>query len=349
LEDAKKILKDLEELEKKSESKIVTHSYSIQKGYILKFSGRTRDRAEAERFFKSVIEDDPSSMPNNTSRTQYLSMSLFALYELCDLYLEELEMSNNLKIIKDINPLISRLFRYANQFNSNLLLTEVKVFQAKLELIQLKFDNAKRLLIEAQDLAELKKNQRFARTISYEHDRLIEQRELWENLKMTEAPFSERIKLASFDGILDRIQGKRSEKAPEMINEQPVLLLILAEGGVLIFSYPFTDEWKYDTEIFSSFLSAFTSFSDEFFSKGLDRVKFGDDTLLLQTVVPFSIGYLYKGQTYPAKLKLTTFIKKIQELSSIWQTLDKFSKASQVAELKDVPQIEQLIKDIFVK
>jgi hypothetical protein len=95
-------------------------------------------------------------------------------------------------------------------------------------------------------------------------------------------------------------------------------------------------------------VSAFTSFSDEFFSKGLDRVKFGDDTLLLQTVDDFSIGYLYKGQTYPAKQKLTKFTEEIKNNASVWQTLEKFYQTSQVAELKDLPQIETLIKDIFI-
>ncbi|MFX1490293.1 MAG: hypothetical protein ACFFBI_14170, partial [Promethearchaeota archaeon] len=262
-------------------------------------------------------------------------------------YIEELGMSNDLEIIKDINPLIDRLFYLADKAKSNLLATEVALFRSKLSLVQLNFDEAKLLMTKAQEIAESNNIQFLAHRISNHHDDLLEQQDRWDRLRSTNAPISERIEMASFEGVLDGIRGKISDDSPEYVNEQPVLLLLIAEGGVLIFSYPFADEWQHDTEIFGSFLSAFNSFSDEFFSKGLDRVKFGDDTLLIQTVDSFSIGYLYKGQTYPAKQKLTNFVEELKKNLKIWQTFEKFSKTSQVAELKDLPQIEILIKEIF--
>ncbi len=79
------------------------------------------------------------------------------------------------------------------------------------------------------------------------------------------------------------MQEKRAIDPPELVDEQSTLLLIIAEGGVLIFSYPFTDEWKQDDSLFSSFLSAFTSFSDEFFSEGLDWGKFNQNTVLMES------------------------------------------------------------------
>ena len=45
--------------------------------------------------------------------------------------------------------------------------------------------------------------------------------------------------------------------------------------------------------------------------------------------------------------KLTRFIEKVRETTSLWETLDKFSKTSQVAELKDIPVVESLISEIF--
>jgi hypothetical protein len=68
----------------------------------------------------------------------------------------------------------------------------------------------------------------------------------------------------------------------------------------------------------------------------------------MQNVDSFSVGYLYKGQTYPAKLKLTKFLEGIQDITSILETLNKFHKTSQVAELRDLPNIESLIKNIFI-
>lgn len=338
---AQEYLEYLKELADQKKDNFLSKAYSVTRGYMLIESGRTRDRAEAEILFKQVIGDD-------TFNIQDVAVYLYALDRLIYIYIEELGMSNDLEIIEDINPLVLRAFNLAEKLQSYLVMTEVKILQAKLELIKMNFDEAELLLTEAQGIAELHSIHYFAHRISNDHDRLLEQKEIWQRLKSTNAPISERIELASVNEILERIKGKRSEEPPELVDEQPVLLLIIAEGGLLIFSYPFTDEWKYDTEIFSSFLSAFTSFSDEFFSKGLDRVKFGDDTLLIQSADSFSIGYLYKGQTYPAKQKLTNFIKEIQNKSTIWQTLNKFYKTSQIAELKDIPLLESIIIEIFL-
>jgi tetratricopeptide (TPR) repeat protein len=337
---AGKYLEILKGFADQTKSKSLSRIYSVSRGITLFQSSRTRDRAEAENLFKKVVDDGVVSELNKTSY-------MYALYCLTFMYIEELRLSNDLKIIEDINPLISTMFMIAEQLQSSMFQIEGKIFQAKIELIQMNFEETKILLAEAQRLAESTYNQYLAQIISNEHDRLLELQDNREQLGDLN-PKPERIKLASFNGIANLTQREPSGGSPELIPEIPVLLLIIAEGGVLIFSYPFADEWKYDTEIFGSFLSAFNSFSDEFFSKGLDRVKFGDDTLLIQSVGSFSVSYLYKGQTYPAKQKLTAFLEEVQNNSTIWQTLKKLYKTSRVAELKDIPQIENLIKDIFI-
>ena len=343
---AHEYLDQLKELADQKSKKIYTNTYLVSKSALLMSeSGRTRDRAESEKNLKQIIEDGVEVQGGIGSS---LAVYLYALYFLIILYIEELGMSNDLEIVKEINPLIDRLFYLAEKTKSSLLTTNVIIFRAKIALIELNFDKAKILLTEAQEMAETHNIQYHAHRISNYHDDLLEQQDRWNRLKSPNIPLSERIEVASFDDTLDRSRGKHSEEAPEFISEHPVLLLIIGEGGFLIFSYPFADEWKHDTEIFGSFLSAFTSFSDEFFSKGLDRVKFGDDTLLIQSVDSFSVGYLYKGQTYPAKQKLTKFTEEIKNHASTRQTLEKYLKTSQVAELEDLPKVESLIKNIFI-
>ena len=87
----------------------------------------------------------------------------------------------------------------------------------------------------------------------------------------------------------------------------------------------------------------------ELFSKGLDRARFGEYIILLESVDSYSVCYLFKGQSYPAKQKLTSLIEELQNNSTIWQTLNRFYKTSQVADLKDLPQIENMINEIFIK
>jgi len=328
-------LKEIMDQNKKNS--FIAKLYSVAKGLTLYLSSRTRDRAEAENLFKQVVDDGPAD----------LYVYIYALYCLIFMYVEELRISDDFEIIEEIHPLISDLYRQAERIQSTLFQIEAKIFQAKIELIKKNVNESKLLLSEAQHLAEMTDNQYFAQIISDEHDRLLELQQNQDLEGVISNPKPERIKLGSFRSIVNLTKRENSNDSSELIPEIPVLLLIIGEGGVLIFSYPFTDEWKHDTEIFGSFLSAFTSFSDEFFSKGLDRAKFGEDTLLMQSVGNYSIGYLYKGQSYPAKQKLTTFTKEIQDNTSIWQNFEKFVKTSQVAQVKDLPQIKNLINDIF--
>ncbi|MFW9785335.1 MAG: hypothetical protein ACFFFB_23850, partial [Candidatus Heimdallarchaeota archaeon] len=153
---------------------------------------------------------------------------------------------------------------------------------------------------------------------------------------------------ASMDETIGFLTTKRALENPVSFSEEPMMLLILSEGGIMTFSYPFESKWEFDKEIFGSFLTAFNSFSDEFFSKGLDRAKFGEEMILMQSVETFLICYLYKGETYVALKKLNQFIEDIQNNSKIWQTLNNFSKTDQVLELKDVPTLGNLITDIFI-
>ncbi|MHA2281405.1 MAG: hypothetical protein ACXAC5_11175 [Promethearchaeota archaeon] len=155
--------------------------------------------------------------------------------------------------------------------------------------------------------------------------------------------FSEEINQAS-----NRVKREKEFKPTLIVEEEPIVLLILTTGGIPIFSYPFADEWKFDDELFGGFMSSFSSISDEIFSEGLDRAKFGSYTVLMESVSNFLICYLFKGQIFLAKQKLIKFVERIQDSTSIWQTLNKFQKTSQVVELRDIPVMESLLTEIFL-
>jgi len=138
------------------------------------------------------------------------------------------------------------------------------------------------------------------------------------------------------------------KRPAQLIDETPVVILITTKGGIPLFSYVFADEWKFDDELFSGFLSSFDSISNEIFSEGLDRAKFGQYTILMKSVEDFSVCYLFKGQVFSATEKLTRFINHIQESTSIWKTLNKSYKTSQVVELRDIPLMEPLLNDVFL-
>ncbi|MHA2038235.1 MAG: tetratricopeptide repeat protein [Promethearchaeota archaeon] len=341
VEDAHHYFLRLKELVDKMKSKPFTLGFMFTEAMILKKQRRTINRAEAEKLLKQVIEE-----ANNTILDPWVHIMALTTY--CEHLLEELIIFDDSEILKEINPLITQILETSESQNSYSYLAEAKVLQSKLLLIQRDMGGSKKLLTEAQRIAELHGLNLLSQKISHEHDNLLEQSDIWGDIIKKNAPISDRIKLASINGVIDRLKGKRAVNPPEMVDEQPTLLLIIAEGGGLIFSHPFTEESKRDDTLFSSFLSAFTSFSHEFFTKGLDRAKFGDDFILMQSVGPFSICYLFKGQSYPATQRLTRFTEQIQSTASIWQALERFYKTSQVLELKDNPSLDSLITEIFI-
>ncbi|MFW9897311.1 MAG: tetratricopeptide repeat protein, partial [Candidatus Thorarchaeota archaeon] len=322
------------------------HWYRLSKARTLRSSSRVRDRAEAEKILKELIEGHKlfknqlaHGIPDELSEV---------IIELCDFYLEELRLTNDLKIIEDIKPLIKRLLNESVRTNSYILQVKTYLLYSKISLLLLNMGDARRYLSQAQQVADDHGLQLLAREISTEHDKLLEQLDKWEEFNKSNAPISDRMELASLDESLDLIQRKRAIKPPESTNEEPVLLLIMALGGILLFSYPFSDEIKINDELFGGFLSAFTSISDEVLSEGLDRAKFGQYTVLMENIADFSFCYLFKGQTYLAKKKLANFTENFQKNTSMMQTLDKFNQSAQVMELKNFPFLEGFIKRIFI-
>jgi len=308
--------------------------YRISKARILVSSSRIRDTAKAEEILRTLLEEQP--------------YNINGLKLLSELYFQELKTSNNLEILEDIQPLVEKLSKAAEQSNSFSLRAHALLLNGKISLLRLNMGDARRYLTEAQQIADSHSLQILAREISYAHDQLIEHLDGLESYKMKKMTLSERINLASLDDTLDLMQGRRAVKAPNLIDEEPVLLLIITVGGILLFSYPFSDEIKINDELFGGFLSAITSFSDEVFSEGLDRAKFGQYTILMKEIADYSFCYVFKGQTYLAKKKFSDFIEDFQASDSMMQTLDKFNQTSQVIELRDFPFFEGFIKRIFI-
>jgi tetratricopeptide (TPR) repeat protein len=310
---------------------------NLSRARVLKSSTRTRDRAKAEQMLKEL------------SANVYPMINYPALIALCDLYFQELKVTNDLEILEDIQPLVERLINESERTNSYSQRAHAFLLNGKISLLQLNMGDARRYLMQAQQIADSHGLQLLAREISHEHDKLLEQLGRLEGYKKNEITPSERLNIASLDKTMDLMQGKREIKAPELTAEEPVLLLILTTGGALIFSHSFADEWGFDSELFGGFLTAFNSISDEIFSEGLDRVKFGQHTVLMESVANFSVCYLYKGQTYLAKRKLVEFTGVVHEDASIEQILEKFEKTSQVLQMKDFPFLKPLITQIFIK
>jgi len=332
-------LHNMEQLNIQLKDKYVNLTYLLDKAIVLKTSLRARDRVKAEEILMQLLEDENLFYENR----------LRTLLILCELLLTELRMTNDFEVLDELNQFIGQLLDIAEKSKSYWILSEVHLLQAKLSLLTFDIKKAQRFLIQAQKIAERFNLTQLAMKISIEHDKLLNQMSTWEKLKESKKSLAERIEVLDLNEGIDRMLNKRIIELPELADEEPVLLLIIKVDGTCLFSNSFSKDFPFEEDLVSSFLTAFNSFSQELFSEGLDRARFGDYIILMESVVNYSVCYLFKGQTYLAKQKLAKFSERIQNIASIWQLLEKFYKTNQVLEIKDSTPLKSLITDIFTK
>ena len=336
----------LDYLKKRKINEDYFYHYRLGKVMILASSSRTRDHAEAEKILKEFIANHDALIKSGTFTIpiEYGAGIWYLL--ICDIYLRELQLTNNLTILNDIKPFITKLLKESERVNSYTLQVQTYLLHGKISLLEMNMGDARRYLTQAQRIAEDHSLQLLARAISREHDKLLEQLDEWEDLKRKKASISERMDLASLDITMDHMQGMRAIEPSVLVEEEPVLLLIMGEDGVPYFNHSFIEGWD-DQDLFSGFMSAFNSFSSELFSKSIDRIKIDENTILLKPVESFMVCYVIKGQSYPALLKLTRFSDAIKWKPEIWDSLNKAVKTSEMLEFHNPSSLGDVVNEIF--
>ena len=335
--DAKAYLLKFEKVVKQTQSSQWIYIYELARALILKKAKRLRSRSEAENILKEIIDNGQNLTPQ---------LRLLTIINLCDLLLEELVITNNDEIIDELTPLINQLLNIAKNANSYLWLAETRLLQSKLALIQMDLRDAKKLLIEAQMIADIHGLNLLAIKISNDHDSLLDQSRLWDELLQNAAPYSERIKLASIDGLISQMQGKETIEELHVLDETPILLLIMSRDGVPHFTHSFRKDWDFEF-LFSSFLSAFNSFSSEIFSRTIDRIKIGENKILINPIKTYLICYVIQGQSYPAQKKLFQFTREIEQNPDILLALKRSVESCRSLDLDNPPMLGAVVRKIF--
>jgi tetratricopeptide (TPR) repeat protein len=337
LERAQISLNDLEGLSNQLKGKF-NLMYLLDKALILKTSLRARDRVKAEEILAQLLKNDDLDYEKRSR----------ALLALCDLLLTELRMTNDLEVLDELKQFIGQLSEIAENSHSYWIMGETYLLQAKLALLSLDLKKARRLLTKGQQIAERYGLNLLAIKISNEHDELLKQLNMWETLKESSSSLKERIEFSRLNEQMENMIRKRVVEVPELSDEEPVLLLIVSEGGRPIFSQSFVEDRIFEDYLFGGFFTTINSFITETFSEGLERATFGEYTLLMNSVSSFLMCYVFKGKSYSAQTRIRCFIDKLQNDGPIWQAFQDFNKLHKEIELKDIPSLEPLIKEIFM-
>jgi len=207
---------------------------------------------------------------------------------------------------------------------------------------------AQQFLTQAQQIAERFGLKLLAIKISNEHDGLLKQLDMWENLKESSSSLKERMEFARLNEQMENMIRNRVFEAPEISDEEPVLFLIITEEGLPMFSKVFVTDQTFEDHLFGGFFTAINSFISEKFSEGLERAIFGEYTLLMNSVSPFLICYVFKGQSYSAQHRIRYFIEEFQNDKEVWQTFKDFKKLNMEIQINDTPSLGSLIQNIFI-
>ncbi len=339
LERAQQSLNNLEQLTHQLKEKQWDLMYLLDKALLLKTSLRARDRGKAEEILIQLLENE-----NKTHDLSYRT-----LINLCELLLTELGITNDLSVLDELKQYLGQLLELAEKSHSYWIMGETYLLQAKLALLSLDLNEARRLLTKGEQIVEKYGLRLLAMKISNEHDELLKQLNMWENLKESTSSLKERMEFARLSEQLENLFRKRVIETPELLDEEPVLLLIVSEGGTPIFSQSFAKDQTFEDYLFGGFFTTINSFITEKFSEGLDRAIFGEHTLLMNSISPFLMCYVFKGQSYSAQQRIAYFIDKLQSDELVWQTFDKFYQVNKEIQINDIPSLKTLINEIFIE
>ncbi|MHA2474650.1 MAG: tetratricopeptide repeat protein, partial [Promethearchaeota archaeon] len=336
LKQAEQYLKRMQQINKQGKNEVTNVAYRVNNALLLKLSSKTSDQEKAKNLLQNIVKEEIINW-EFTER---------ALLHLCDIYLFELQSYNNQEVLHEVNSLINRLSEFAEFQHSFRLIAEINLLRGKLALIKMNLGDARKFFTKAERIADDHGLHLLARTISSEHDLLLERLEKWETLQKANSPVAERLKFVEIDKTLDHMMGKKMLQPPDLVEEDPILLLIMSEGGHTFFNHTFIKDWDYST-LFSSFISAFNTFSSEIFEENIDRIKIGENIIFIKPIDPFVVCYVSKGQSYPAIKKLNKFSDSIKNEKEIWAMLNKASKATQELSIKSSPLLGSIVNEIF--
>ncbi|NVM56414.1 MAG: tetratricopeptide repeat protein, partial [Candidatus Helarchaeota archaeon] len=231
--------------------------YRSGKALLLKLSLRAINRGKAEEIFKELVDEEGILHESKE----------LALVNICDLLLIELRNTGDLELLDEFQNYLTQLMDLTKKYNSHSLLAEAYLLQAKAALLTLDIKEARRFLTQAQKISEKYGLNRLAIKISSEHDELLKQLEMWENLKESKAPLAKRIELSRLNEQMERMVKKRVVSLPKLEAEQPVLLAVMSKEGNILLSNPFTADLTIDSAYFGEFLASCNIFCDQIFSE----------------------------------------------------------------------------------
>jgi len=307
-----KQIERLKMLSSRYKVKLMHQMYRVAHGMLLKNSPRLKDKAQALEYFSQVANE----------KIESLEITADAMINQCELLLFEYKNSESSDVLADIQNLTNRLLDISEEQNSHSLLSETYMLKAELALLQQEINPAREYITKAQSIAEEKGLKKLALAISREHDKFLGLIGQVEGSEVASVKKSNKLEIGEIKDLLGRMTTRNMVAVTEATPEDPIMLLIIVEGGMTLFTHTFTSNEYVKGQLIGSFLSAIESFSQEVFSSPIERATLGEYRLVIQTQGLLSFSYVFKGESYSAIKRVKKFITILQLNKTLWNDLE---------------------------
>ncbi|MFW9925031.1 MAG: tetratricopeptide repeat protein [Candidatus Thorarchaeota archaeon] len=307
-------LQKVQKIIEKEKNEISSMVYQLASAMVLKTSNKLDVLQKAKESFVKII--DGVLLDHE--------IKCIAMYNLAELLIKIIELYSEKDEIQYLDNLIQKHYDTAKMIGSQIMFAENFWLKVQLAMIRHKYQDAKNYLHQTQQITEDKGLRKLAMDIPG-MQKIIDS-----FFKIDTSPSSittqinfERKLNSTVDDDVIRMVDKRHVEMPKIQDEEPVLLIIIYEGGVTIFSKKFSQKEMIDEMFVGGFLTAIDAFMHQTFATGgsIERIKHQEYTLLLKGEKPLLFCYVHKGQSFSAIQKLDKVITELKKSISIWHSL----------------------------
>ena len=271
-----------------------------------------RLRIQVEYVLSKIIEEDIIDH----------EITFQALITLIAFYFEELQYSNDVELFTRLKELLDLLIEVGERQQSMIVKLYAFWLKAKFELIHGNLDKARRILADAENLADEWGLHRLSMAISEDHDELLEVIETLDNNDLATLTIQERIERSRVKDLMSVAARRHQPSLREQnLRNEPVMFLIIGENGILLHHVTFSRDVKGNPLLIGGLLSAIQSFTKELFSDGVDRLKVGENNIILGHLDKFLLAYVFKGSSHEALKTMKNVVHLLNDSSDLTRAL----------------------------
>ena len=187
-------LQKLEKINRETKERRLNQSFNFSEALVLKKSVNPRDRMRADLILENLLRED---IPYD--------FHVKVLLTLCVLLILELHSIGEKNLLNRLQKYVLDLYSLASTNNSFILTAETLMLQAKLALVELDSEKAKKLLEQASRIAEDKGLERLKIAISQEKELFKVETSQIKDLDL-DSPITERMEIVSLDKRMNGIK-----------------------------------------------------------------------------------------------------------------------------------------------